>query len=145
MCSIFERTLQTDQEKALSRHNESTFDSQAIYKALSECYEKKEKASLDAPTLLAYVTTTRIDEWKGTIGSFILNCQEKVKEHELLVKSEEKFSDAIKLTMLQNSVSPVDHLKQVKETAQQLKFSLFQDLIFDGYEKLLKETAFTHD
>ena len=47
--------------------------------------------------------------------------------------------------MLQNAVSPSEHLKQVKDTAQQLKVSLGQDLQYDGYEKLLKETAITHD
>ena len=41
----------------------------------------------------------------------MLNWQEKVRKHELLVKSEDKFSDAIKLTMLQNAVLPTEHLK----------------------------------
>ena len=47
--------------------------------------------------------------------------------------------------MLQNAVSPVDHLKQVKGTAQQLKVSLGQDLNYDNYEKLLKDTAIACD
>ena len=77
-------------------------------------------------------------KWKGTDESFMLNWQEKVRKHELLVKPEDKCSNAIKLTMLQNAVSNVDHLKQVKDTAEQLKVSLGQDLKCDGYEQLLK-------
>ena len=46
MHSVFERTLQPDQGKTLVRHNDSTFEAQAIYKALIECYEKNEKTHL---------------------------------------------------------------------------------------------------
>ena len=106
------------------RQYESEYDSQAIYKHLSAYYEKNAKAALDSSSLLAYITTDRIDEWKGSSESFILNWQEKVRQYELLVKPEDAFSSAIKLTMLQNAVSPVEHLKQVKDTAHQLKASL---------------------
>ena len=75
----------------------------------------------------------------------MLKWKEKVRQYELLVNTEDKLSDAIKLTMLQNAVLPVDHLKQVKDTAQQLKVSLGQDLKYDGHEKMLKETDVTHD
>ena len=72
-----------------------------------------------------------------------MNWQEKVRQYGLLVKLEDTFLDPIKLTMLENAA--VDHLKQVKDTAVQLKVSLGQDLKCDGYEKLLKQTAITHD
>ena len=127
------------------RQHESTYESQSIYKHLSACCEENAKAALDSSSLLACITAARIDEWKGSSESFILNWQEKVRQYELLVKSEENFSDAIKLTMLQNAVSHVEHLKQVKGTANQLKVSLRQDLLYDGCEKILKETVITHD
>ena len=41
--------------------------------------------------------------------------------------------------MLQNAVSPVEHLNQVKDTAQKLKVSLGQDLKHASYEQLLKK------
>ena len=47
--------------------------------------------------------------------------------------------------MTKNVVIPVEHLKQAKDTNQQLKVSLGQDFNYDGYEKLLKESAITHD
>ena len=103
------------------------------------------KAALYSSSLLAYITTARIDEWKGTGESFILNWQEKVRQYGILVKPEDTFSDPIKLTMLQNAVSTVDHLKQVKDTSEQLKVSLGKDLKCDGYEQLLKQTAITYD
>ena len=67
----------------------------------------------------------------------MLNRQKKVIQYELLFNTEEEFSDAIELTMLQNTVSPADYLKHVKDISQQLKVSLDQDLNHDGYEKLL--------
>ena len=133
MHSVFERTLLTDQGKALVRQHESAYDSQITYKHLSACYEENAKAALDSSSLLAYITTARIDEWKGSGESFILNWKEKVRQYELLVKPEDKFSPVIKLTMLQNEVSPVEYLKHVKCTTQQLKVSLGQDLHYDGY------------
>ena len=47
--------------------------------------------------------------------------------------------------MLQDDVSHVEHLKQVEETVQKLKVTLSQDLKYDGYDKLLKETAINHE
>lgn len=73
MHSVFKRTLQTNQGKALVRLHESTSNSQSIYKELSEYCEKNTKAALDSSELLAYITTVRIDEWKGSSESFILN------------------------------------------------------------------------
>ena len=78
--------------------------------------------------MLAYIKTARIDEWKGSSESFVLNLQEKVRQCELLVNSTDKLSDAIKLTMFQNAVLTVEYLKQVKDTAQQLKVFLGPDL-----------------
>lgn len=145
MHSVFERTLLTDQGKALVRQQESTCDSQIAHKHLSAHYEENIKAALDSSSLLAYITTAKIDESKGSGESVILNWQEKIRQYELLVNPEDKFSPVIKLTMLQNAVSPVEHLEQAKDTAQQLKVSLGQDLHYDGCEKLLKEAAITHD
>ena len=62
MCSIFERTLQTDQGKVLVWQYESTYNSQAIYEYLSEYCEEHAKAALDSSSLLACITTARIDE-----------------------------------------------------------------------------------
>ena len=75
----------------------------------------------------------------------MFNWQEKVRQYELLVNREDKFLKAIKLTMLQNTVSPVEHLKRVKDTAEQLKVSLGHYVTYEGYEKLLKHTVISHD
>ena len=79
MYSVFERTLLTDQGKALVCQYESIYNSQIIYKHLSAYYEENTKVALDSSSLLAYITTARIDEWKGSSESFILNWQEKIR------------------------------------------------------------------
>ena len=111
MHSVFARTLLADQGKALVRQYEPTYDFQVICKHLSAYYEDNPNAASDPSSLLACITTARIDEWKGLSESFALNWQEKVRQYELLVKSEDKFSPVIKLTMLQNAVSSAEHLK----------------------------------
>ena len=70
---VFERTLQTDQGKALIRLHESTYDLQSSYKELSKYCKKNAKAALDSSALLACITTARVDKWKGSSESFILN------------------------------------------------------------------------
>ena len=118
MCLVFKRTLQTDQGEALMRLHESAYDLQSSYAELSEHCEKNDKAALDSSVLLACITTARVDERKGSSKSFILNWQEKVRQYELLAKNEDKFSNAIKLTMLQNAVSPLECLKRAKDIAE---------------------------
>ena len=75
MCSVFVKTILTDQGKALVRQHESTHDSQSMHKHLSECYEENAKAALDSSSLLANTTTARIDKWKGIGESFTFNWQ----------------------------------------------------------------------
>ena len=44
-----------------------------------------------------------------------------------------------------NSLPFEEHLQQIKETPQQLKVSLVQNLKNDVCKKLMKETSITHD
>ena len=73
MHSIFERTLLTDQGKAVARMNESSFDAQATHTSLRKYYEEDAKVSLDSSTLLTCITTARTYEWKGSMECFIFN------------------------------------------------------------------------
>ena len=74
-----------------------------------------------------------------------MNWQEKVRQYKLLVKTKDKFSNATKLTILQHAISLIEHLKQVKDAAEQFKVSLGYDITYEGHEKLLKQTAISHD
>ena len=47
--------------------------------------------------------------------------------------------------MIQHAYSPVEHSKQVKDSAQQLNISLGQDPKHAGYEQLLKQNAMDYD
>jgi hypothetical protein len=59
MYAVFERTLQTDQGKAIVRAHEDDFDAQAVYKDLVEYSINSTKASLDASsTLQLYYSST---------------------------------------------------------------------------------------
>jgi len=58
MYAVFEKTLLTDKGKTLVRDHQRKHDARAIYKGLSEYALSSTKASLDASTLLTYITTS---------------------------------------------------------------------------------------
>lgn len=60
MYTVFEKTLQTDKGKALVCQHQHSFDAQRIYKELSEYHKYFTKASMNAFTLLSYITTSNL-------------------------------------------------------------------------------------
>ena len=80
MYVVFEKTLLTDKGKALVRQHQHSFDAQRIYKELSVYATQSTKASMNASSLLLYITSTNLGDgkWKGTTHTFILHWQEQV-------------------------------------------------------------------
>ena len=110
--AVFERTLQSDKGKAIVRAHESTFDAQKVYKEMYDYCNRSTRAQLTSSGLLSYITSARLGDgsWKSGTNKFILHWEEQVRQYEKLVQSEDHFSDAIKLHMLQNAVHPVPEL-----------------------------------
>ena len=75
MYAVFEKTLLTDKGKALVRAYQCKYDAQAVYKEVSEYALKFTKATMDAASILTYITTSRLGDgnWKGIIHAFILH------------------------------------------------------------------------
>ena len=75
MYAIFEKTLLTDKGKTLVWHYQTFYDAQAIYRELSAYAMLLTKATMTAPALLSYITTTTQGDgkWKGTTHAFILH------------------------------------------------------------------------
>lgn len=78
MYAVFEKTLLTDKGKSLVRVHQRKYDAQKVYAELSEYALKSTKASLDATSILTYITTSRLGDgtWKGTTHAFILHWQD---------------------------------------------------------------------
>ena len=70
---------------------------------------------MDASSLLAYITTSNLDngKWRGTTHAYILHWQDKVRIYHDL-KPNQAFSNDILRTLLENAVHPVTELRAVK-------------------------------
>jgi hypothetical protein len=148
MYAVFEKTLLTDQGKAYVREFEKESDAQSIYRRISEHAIKSTKASLEASTILSYITSCRLGEdstWRGSTASFVLHWQNQVRIYENQVDTSEYFSPGQKKNMLQNAVHPIQELRAVKTQADQHKTQSGTDLTYDQYVSLLLSAASTYD
>lgn len=73
MCSIFDEISQTDRRKKYVREHESDFDAKKICKKLVDFYVESAKASANVADMLSCIASARLESWKGTAESFILN------------------------------------------------------------------------
>jgi hypothetical protein len=148
MFAVFEKTLLTDQGKAYVREFEKESDAQSIYRRISEYAIKSTKASLEASTILSYITSCKLGEgsaWRGPTASFVLHWQNQVRLYEAQVEKEEYFSNGQKRHMLQNAVHPVQELRAVKTQADQHKTQTEKELTYDQYVNLLLSAASAYD
>ena len=142
MYAVFEKTLLTDQGKALVCTHQRKYDAQTIFKELSEYALKSTKASMDASSFLTYLTTTRLGDgsWKGTTHAFILHWQDQVRKYHSLAPNQKLPTD-LQRTMLENAVHPIDELRAIKTQAAQHKAHTGNDLTYPQYAALLLSAA----
>lgn len=76
MCSVFSTTLLTDAGKKYVREHELDFDAQSVYEKLSTYCTNSTSARMNASDTLSYITSAKIDAWKGNSESFIINWQD---------------------------------------------------------------------
>ena len=144
--AVFEKTLLTDKGKALVRKHQNTFDAQKIYDELSEYAKKSTKATMDAASLLSYITTTNLADgkWRGTTHAFILHWQDQVRKYHDLAPQQTLNVD-IQCTLLQNAVHPITELRAVKLQAEQFRTQSGKVLSYEEYCSLLLSAAQQYD
>ena len=123
MYAVFEHTIHTDKGKAIVRAYEDSYDAQSVYRELASYALQSTKLSNNAQEILRHILLTQVGtgSWKGTTLSFILHWQEQVCLYKSMMPSSDHLSDGLKWTMLENVVSLVDDLHQVKSQANQIK------------------------
>ena len=96
------------------------------------------KASMDASSLLSYITTTNLtdEKWRGTSYAFILHWQDPIRKYHDLAPQQVRLAD-LQRTFLQNAVYPVMELCQVKLQAKQFKTQSGKELTYKEYCSLL--------
>ena len=73
MHAVFDKTLQTDRGKKHVRENEGGYNSQSFYQKLNAFYTESTNARVSTSTALRYITSAKIESWKGTLEVFILH------------------------------------------------------------------------
>ena len=113
--SVFESILRTDMGKYFVRQHEHDYDAQTVFCKLEQYAVASTQATIDSSGLLAYLTSAKLDShWRGTAQSFILHWCDKLRTYEDLIPKTDHFSDAVKMSLLQNTVTSVNALHQVK-------------------------------
>jgi hypothetical protein len=70
--AILESKVLTDQEKAIVRDFEDTFDAQAVFTLLVDHHLRSTKAMFESSSIFSYITSLRLGkgEWNGTMEVF---------------------------------------------------------------------------
>src|SRR5512133_2585398 len=146
MYAVFDAKLLTDKGKALVRTYQHKYDAQQVFKELCDYALKSTKASMDASSMLEYLTTTRLGDgkWKGSTHAFILHWQDQVRKYHALAPNQKLPTD-LQRTMLENAVHPIDALRAIKIQADQHKVHTGAALDYSQYTTLLLSAAQQHD
>jgi hypothetical protein len=102
-------------------------------------------AQLNATDLLQYTHTAKVENWKGTMLSFILHYQEQIRLYDQLQSPNEQTSDHAKMIYLQNAVYVIKELRSVQTTGSQLALANGTVPTYKDYKALLKLAASTYD
>ena len=146
MYNVFNKTLKTDYGKFLVNEHSDDRDSQEIWKKLMDHASKSTKAAIDSIELLEYITSTRYDRsFKGSAHSYILHWREKLRLFQEMVKKTDRFSENMKMTMLQQAVSSLPELDSVKQTLQTDYVNHGTAPDYQNYVKLLLSKASAYD
>jgi hypothetical protein len=116
-------------------------NAQAIWKELSNDAEKSMVAQLNATDLLQYTHMACMENWKGTMLSFILHYQEQIWLYDQLQPTNKQTSDHAKMIYLENVVNVVEELRSVQTTGSQLALANGTVPTHKDYEALLKSVA----
>ena len=86
MHSEFHKVLHIDIGKNHVREHEHDFNAQEIFKKMMIFYTKSTKTRENETEILSYITSDKLDSWKITSESFILNWQDQTRLYESLIK-----------------------------------------------------------
>jgi hypothetical protein len=102
-------------------------------------------AQLNATDLLQYTHTAQVENWKGTMLSFILHYQEQIRLYDQLQPPNKQTSDHVKMIYLQNAVHAIEELRLVQTTESQLALANGTVPMYKDYKAFLKLAASTYD
>ena len=147
MFQVLHSKVQTDKGKALVRLHTANLDAQKVFAALKIYGDKSISAKIKASDLLTYITSSKINDgtWRGTSTGYIRHWKEQVRLYHKKLDLKEHFSDSQKKTILENAISTIPELRQVKTNADTLTAFNGTALDFGAYDTLLESADVQYD
>jgi hypothetical protein len=144
MHADFEEHLNKDTRKLLVSEYEDKGDSQSIYCEIKKHAKSSAEAQISADSLLKYITSSRDPAtWHGNSYAFVLHWKEQVTQCEKLEL--EDIPPKQKLRMLQNTLTAISDLADVKQLIDQMVARGDPPLTFEGYIELLLSACSIYD
>ena len=148
--SVLQRSIQHDFGKDLIRQHTDDGDAQKCLRELLEYQVHSTKAKFKADKMMTYLTTAKFDDtWSLGAQKFILYWLNVARRYNEMQKtSEDRISDGVKMSLLQNAVSGVDDLRRVKTDLNAIATRSNDPdkaVDFKEYIDLLNDSAQTYD
>ena len=117
--TFLDEKICTDMGKTLVRKHEVTGNAQLIWAEFVHDAKLSTKAQINSSDILSWITSAKFDStWRGTSHGFILYWINKVKDYDSFTPDpKNRFTESLKLTLLQNTVSDTSELRQVRINA----------------------------
>jgi hypothetical protein len=117
--SVLKSKVITDKGRAIVQEYKETLDAQKVYQKLTNHHLGSTKAMIEPSTILSYITSVRLGsgELNGSAEGFIRNWNNPLQVYKRQVPSAENLPDHQKRSMLENTVSLIAELRQVKNDA----------------------------
>jgi hypothetical protein len=117
MYAVFEELPKSKKESCLLGSMKEQ-DAQIIYRELKKRAKSSTAAQISGDSLLKYITSARYPgNWRGTSYAIVLHWKEQVTQYEKLEL--EDIAPKQKLRMLQNTVTDIAYLDDVKQLSDQ--------------------------
>jgi len=148
MYAVFNRCVKTSAGQAIVRAHANDSNAQKIWSELLHHSKLSTQANLDSGKILEYITTARVDVFRGSSHDFVLNWLEQVRLYNGYVKAVDKFNDSMLFNFLKNAVRPEAMLATVENSLELTRVTSSGGTVtatFQQYVELLKSACTTFD
>ena len=145
MHDIFDKTVQSYRGKKCVREHERDYNFQSVHQKLNSFHTESTNNRVSSSTTLSYITSSKIESWKGTIEAFIFHWQDQIRVCETLVPTNSHFSEHQKRSLLENKVASVGPLRAIKDQHNQHFSHSGRELTYGQHFNLLLSEATNYD
>ena len=146
---VFEKTMKASMAKKIVKNHKETKDTRAIWSEIVDHYDHSMTIEFKADAVSTYLTSARLHQmdWRSTQEEYIHHYSNQARIYNETVSDDDKFGDKHLVRLLNNSVSGVPNLANVRNTyeAAQQATGVNKPLTFAEYTQLLVKQAQIYD